>query len=138
MRFVLLLSYIIPISLRVNLDLAKAYYSYTISRDNKIPETISRNTMIPEELGRVQVLFSDKTGTLTQNEMEFKALYADTKRFNLKENGNDIKAIAKKACDEGSGPLADLIGLNISKRLSKASRRKEESIVIYDHNFLLR
>ena len=29
-RFVLLLSYIIPISLRVNLDMAKIYYSYGI------------------------------------------------------------------------------------------------------------
>lgn len=32
-RFVLLLSSIIPISLRVNLDLAKIYYSYCISND---------------------------------------------------------------------------------------------------------
>ncbi len=32
-RFVLLLSSIIPISLRVNLDLAKIYYSYCISTD---------------------------------------------------------------------------------------------------------
>lgn len=32
-RFVLLLASIIPISLRVNLDLAKIYYSYGISHD---------------------------------------------------------------------------------------------------------
>jgi phospholipid-translocating ATPase len=35
-RFVLLLASIIPISLRVNLDLAKIYYSYCISTDKTI------------------------------------------------------------------------------------------------------
>lgn len=64
-RFVLLLSSIIPISLRVNLDLAKIWYSYNIAQDKEIEETIPRNSTIPEELGRIQYLLSDKTGTLT-------------------------------------------------------------------------
>jgi len=52
-RFVLLLSYIIPISLRVNLDLAKIFYSLCIDTDDDIPGTIARNSTIPEELGRI-------------------------------------------------------------------------------------
>ena len=36
LRCVLLLSSIIPISLRVNLDLAKLYYSYRINTDEEI------------------------------------------------------------------------------------------------------
>ena len=73
-RFNLLFSSIIPISLRVNLDLAKTLYSFFIMRDDKIPDTVVRSSTIPEELGRISYLFSDKTGTLTQNVMEFKKL----------------------------------------------------------------
>jgi phospholipid-translocating ATPase len=36
LRSILLLSSIIPISIRVNLDLAKLYYSYMINSDDKI------------------------------------------------------------------------------------------------------
>jgi phospholipid-translocating ATPase len=52
-RFVLLLSSIIPISLRVNLDIAKIIYAYNINNDEDMPYSITRNSMIPEELGRV-------------------------------------------------------------------------------------
>ncbi|XP_076448860.1 putative phospholipid-transporting ATPase IIB isoform X2 [Babylonia areolata] len=77
-RFVLLFSYIIPISLRVNLDMGKAWYSWVIQRDKAMPGTTVRSTTIPEELGRITYLLSDKTGTLTQNEMIFKKLHLGT------------------------------------------------------------
>ncbi|CAK9296422.1 unnamed protein product [Gordionus sp. m RMFG-2023] len=74
-RFILLFSYIIPISLRVNMDLAKMAYAYMITKDKEMPGNVVRNTTIPEELGRIKYLFTDKTGTLTKNEMVFKRLY---------------------------------------------------------------
>lgn len=80
-RFILLFSYIIPISLRVNLDMGKLAYTWFIQRDKDIPETIVRSTTIPEELGRVSYFLSDKTGTLTQNEMVFKRLHLGTVSF---------------------------------------------------------
>ena len=71
-RFIVLFCGIIPISLRVNLDLSKTYFSYKINNDHSIKNTIVRNSTIPEDLGRISVVFTDKTGTLTKNEMIFR------------------------------------------------------------------
>nr|XP_035127296.2 probable phospholipid-transporting ATPase IIB isoform X5 [Callithrix jacchus] len=77
-RFLLLFSYIIPISLRVNLDMGKAVYGWMMMKDENIPGTVVRTSTIPEELGRLVYLLTDKTGTLTQNEMVFKRLHLGT------------------------------------------------------------
>lgn len=69
MKFLILFSTIIPISLRVNLDMGKSVYAWFIERDQEIPGTVVRTSTIPEELGRIEYLLSDKTGTLTQNGM---------------------------------------------------------------------
>ena len=77
MRMLILLSSIIPISMRVNLDFAKLFYAYLVNKDESIKGAVTRNSNCPEELGRVRYVLSDKTGTLTQNQMLFKQISVD-------------------------------------------------------------
>lgn len=105
-RFVLLLSSIIPISLRVNLDFAKLAYSYAIGHDQDIPGTTVNNSVIPEEVGRIQYLLSDKTGTLTQNDMIFKRLSLEFGSYTHEMTG-ELASILKKQCHKYEGPLGD-------------------------------
>lgn len=80
--------------MRVNLEFAKLVYSFKINRDTSIPGTITRNSNIPESLGRIQYLLTDKTGTLTQNDMIFKKLSLEQTIFS-DEDIDEIKAILR-------------------------------------------
>lgn len=95
-RYFLLLSAIIPISMRVNLDMAKIAYSMFLENDEKMPGCTVRNSNLPEELGRIEYILSDKTGTLTQNEMSFKKLHLGTMLFG-RDSLDDIHQYAKAA-----------------------------------------
>lgn len=107
-RCVLLLSSIIPISLRVNLDLAKLYYSYMINTDDKIEGTIARNSNIPEDLGRLSYLITDKTGTLTQNEMLLKKVCTEFAVFESEDPNKDFENMLIENCQKfPHGPCND-------------------------------
>lgn len=95
MRFLVLFSTIVPISLRVNLDMGKSVYSWFIQRDPGIAGAVVRTSTIPEELGRIEYLLSDKTGTLTQNEMEMKKIHVGTVSY-ANEAMDEVTAYIKQ------------------------------------------
>ncbi|KAJ7519907.1 hypothetical protein O6H91_20G059900 [Diphasiastrum complanatum] len=78
LRFELLCSIMIPISIKVSLDFVKALYAKFIDWDLQMYDektdtpTVATNTAISEDLGQVEYILTDKTGTLTENVMIFK------------------------------------------------------------------
>ncbi|CAI5481750.1 unnamed protein product [Closterium sp. Yama58-4] len=72
-----LYGYFVPISLYVTMELVKLVQAATIALDlhmyyeeRDIPAT-ARTSNLNEELGMVHTVLSDKTGTLTRNQMDF-------------------------------------------------------------------
>lgn len=127
-RFILLFSSIIPISLRVNLDMGKTLYSLFIMKDKKIEGTVVRSSTIPEELGRISYLLSDKTGTLTQNEMIFKKLHLGTTSFS-KETLDDIVDLLDKSYHRQNQPSNNLLSVFSESKLKKDLPQKVRTAI---------
>lgn len=90
-RFLLLNSTMIPISLKVSLDICRVFYSRFINWDMRMYDRESdkfahcNNTSISEDLGQIEYVLTDKTGTLTENIMLFKCCCIGT-QFYTTEN----------------------------------------------------
>lgn len=78
LTFMILFNSFIPISLMVTMEIVKFVQSIMIDNDLDIyyaktdTPAVARSSSLIEELGQVEYVFSDKTGTLTCNEMEFR------------------------------------------------------------------
>ncbi|XP_006853382.2 probable phospholipid-transporting ATPase 5 [Amborella trichopoda] len=73
----MLYGYLIPISLYISIEVVRVLQAILINQDMQMynEETGSaaeaRTSNLNEELGQVEMILSDKTGTLTSNQMEF-------------------------------------------------------------------
>lgn len=78
-----------PISLLVTLEMVKFIQGIIISKDEQLKclkenEYVNvQSSNLNEELGQVEYIFSDKTGTLTCNIMEFRMICVNKNSFGV-------------------------------------------------------
>jgi magnesium-transporting ATPase (P-type) len=86
MLFITLLNNFVPLSLYVTIEMVTLVMRMLINLDINMYDvytdtrTVARSTTVTD-LGQVQYIFSDKTGTLTQNVMKFKRCSVDSLVF---------------------------------------------------------
>jgi len=87
LTFMILYNNLIPLSLYMTVDLVRAFQAQLMERDSSMyhkgTETscVVRSSGLCEDLGQVEFVMSDKTGTITQNEMCFKAFWIKGSTF---------------------------------------------------------
>ncbi|XP_057186002.1 phospholipid-transporting ATPase ID isoform X2 [Triplophysa rosa] len=114
--YVIILNTVVPISLYVSVEVLRLGHSYFINWDRRMyyshkdTPAEARTTTLNEELGQVEFIFSDKTGTLTQNIMVFNKCSINGKTYGdvYDEFGHKVDITEKTPCvDFSFNPLRD-------------------------------
>ncbi|KRK06443.1 phospholipid-transporting ATPase IF isoform X1 [Drosophila yakuba] len=111
LSFLILFNYLIPISLYVTIELQRVIGSWFMEWDLELYENetdqpcVVNTSNLNEELGQINILFSDKTGTLTKNEMNFQQCSINGSKFHFKKTRLE---------DEETKALLDINRFNVS------------------------
>ncbi|KAK6163125.1 hypothetical protein DH2020_002966 [Rehmannia glutinosa] len=140
--FVFLMSVIvfqimIPISLYISMELVRVGQAFFMIRDNRMYDEASNSRFqcralnINEDLGQIKYIFSDKTGTLTENKMEFQCASIGGKDYsNAKDSNEDGQT--------GGGPvLRPKMKVKIDRGLLNISINKHTSEGRYVNDFFI-
>jgi phospholipid-transporting ATPase len=132
--FMVLLDLFVPISLYVSMELVKFVQAWLISNDREMEHTDeddittkaqARTSNLNEELGQVDFIFSDKTGTLTQNKMEFIRCHVAGVRYGPGEMEKQHEYIDRVECPTGLPPFQEKTCRFIDNRLAHRRDQKE-------------
>ncbi|XP_067086028.1 phospholipid-transporting ATPase IF isoform X2 [Osmerus mordax] len=109
LAFLVLYNFIIPISLYVTVEMQKFMGSFFIGWDldlyhEESDQQAQVNTSdLNEELGQVEYVFTDKTGTLTENEMQFRECSINGVKYQ-EINGKLVPEGLTEDSPDGSSP----------------------------------
>uniref|UniRef100_A0A803V822 Phospholipid-transporting ATPase n=1 Tax=Ficedula albicollis TaxID=59894 RepID=A0A803V822_FICAL len=124
---------LIPISLYVSIEIVKICQVYFIHQDKDLydEETDSqlqcRALNITEDLGQVQFIFSDKTGTLTENKMVFRRCTVSGIEYSHDDNGELMATFLSNTCT--SGKLKQSQSTKTHRRTGSRAEAKRASIL---------
>uniref|UniRef100_A0A674P0N0 Phospholipid-transporting ATPase n=1 Tax=Takifugu rubripes TaxID=31033 RepID=A0A674P0N0_TAKRU len=110
--YVIILNTVVPISLYVSVEVIRLGNSFYIDWDSnmyyaqKDTPAEARTTTLNEELGQIKYIFSDKTGTLTQNIMTFNKCSINGRSYG-EFDFDEFSSSSSSAVDFSFNALAD-------------------------------